>query len=39
VWRAPAIDLQTVMSAVIAGLIVGLLVYWLLGMFSGRLRG
>ena len=38
-WRSPSIDLQTVIVAVIAGAIVGLLMYWLFDKFSGRLRG
>jgi hypothetical protein len=38
-WRAAALDLQTVGTAVVAGVIVGFLVYWLLDKFSGRLRG
>jgi hypothetical protein len=35
-WRSPAIDLQTVIMAVIAGAIVGGLMYWLFDKFSGR---
>jgi hypothetical protein len=38
-WRSPAIDLRTVVTAVIAGAIVGGLMYWLFDKFSGRLRG
>jgi hypothetical protein len=34
--RAPSIDLQTVMTAVIAGAIVGGLMYWLFDKFSAR---
>ncbi len=36
VWRAPSIDLQTVVTAVIAGAIVGGLMYWLFDKFSAR---
>jgi hypothetical protein len=32
-WRAPSIDLQTVVTAVIAGAIVGGLMYWLFDKF------
>jgi len=35
-WRAPSIDLQTVATAVIAGAIVGGLMYWLFDKFSAR---
>jgi tryptophan-rich sensory protein len=38
-WRSPSIDLQTVGTAVVVGVIVALLVYWLLDKFSGRPRG
>jgi hypothetical protein len=38
-FRSAAIDLQAVIVACIAGVIVGLLVYWVFDMFSGRLRG
>jgi len=38
-WWSPAIDVQTVVVAVIAGVIAGLLMYWLFDKFSGRLRG
>jgi uncharacterized membrane protein len=38
VWRSPSIDLRTVTTAVIAGAIVGGLMYWLFDKFSGRLR-
>jgi hypothetical protein len=38
-WRSPVIDLQTVIMAVIAGLIVGGLMYWLFDKFSGSFRG
>jgi membrane protein DedA with SNARE-associated domain len=37
-WRAQSIDLKTVILAVIAGAVVGLLMYWLYGQFSGRFR-
>lgn len=37
--RSPSIDLKTIIVAVIAGAIVGLLMYWLFDKFSGRLRG
>jgi hypothetical protein len=36
VWRAPSIDLRTVITAVIAGVIVGGLMYWLFDKFSAR---
>ena len=35
-WRAPSIDLQTVITAVIAGAIVGGLMYWLFDKFRAR---
>ena len=35
-WRAPSIDLRTVVTAVIAGAIVGGLMYWLFDKFSAR---
>jgi hypothetical protein len=38
-WWSPSIDVQTVVVAVIAGVIAGLLMYWLFDKFSGRLRG
>ena len=38
-WRSPAIDLRAVITAVIAGAIVGGLMYWLFDKFGGRLRG
>jgi hypothetical protein len=38
-FRSASIDLQAVIVACIAGVIVGLLVYWVFDMFSGRLRG
>jgi len=37
--RAPSIDLQTVTMAVIAGAVVGGLMYWLFDKFSGSFRG
>jgi hypothetical protein len=37
-WRAQSIDLKTVILAVIAGAVVGLLMYWLYGQFSERFR-
>jgi hypothetical protein len=37
-WRAQTIHLNTVSLAVIAGAVVGLLMYWLYGQFSGRFR-
>ncbi len=36
VLRAPSIDLQTVVTAVIAGAIVGGLMYWLFDKFRAR---
>jgi hypothetical protein len=36
VLRAPSIDLQTVVTAVIAGVIVGGLMYWLFDKFRAR---
>jgi F0F1-type ATP synthase assembly protein I len=39
VWRSPTIDLKSVTTAVIAGIIVAWLIYWLLDKFSGRSRG
>jgi hypothetical protein len=36
VLRAPSIDLQTVVTAVIAGVIVGGLMYWLFDKFRPR---
>jgi hypothetical protein len=38
-WRATALDLQTVVTALVVGVIVAFLVYWLLDKFSGRMRG
>jgi hypothetical protein len=38
-YRAPVLDLQTVGTALVVGVIVAFLVYWLLDKFSGRLRG
>jgi hypothetical protein len=38
-WSAPAIKLQTVVTASIAGVIAGFLMYWLFDKFSGRNRG
>jgi hypothetical protein len=38
-WRAAVLDLQTVVTALVVGVIVAFLVYWLLDKFSGRLRG
>jgi hypothetical protein len=38
-WRAPSINLQTVIMALIAGVVVGLLMYWLFDKFSGSFRG
>jgi hypothetical protein len=38
-WRSPLIELQSVITAVVAGAVVAVLVYWLLDKFSGRLRG
>jgi membrane protein DedA with SNARE-associated domain len=35
-WRSPSIDLHTVIMAVIAGAIVGGLMYWLFDKFSAR---
>jgi ABC-type Fe3+-siderophore transport system permease subunit len=37
-WRATSHDLQTVVLTCIVGAIAGLLMYWLLDRFSGRLR-
>jgi high-affinity Fe2+/Pb2+ permease len=39
IWRSPSIDLQSVTTAVVAGLIVAWLIYWLLDKFSGRSGG
>jgi hypothetical protein len=36
VWRSSAIDLQTVIVAVITGAIVGGLMFWLFDQFGGR---
>jgi hypothetical protein len=38
-WRATTLDLQTVITALVIGVIVAFLVYWLLDKFGGRLRG
>lgn len=38
-WWSPSIDVPTVVVTVIAGVIAGLLMYWLFDKFSGRLRG
>ncbi len=38
-WRATVLDMQTVITALVIGVIVAFLVYWLLDKFSGRLRG
>jgi len=38
VWRSPSLGLDSVVIAAIAGAIAGLLVYWVLDKFSGRLR-
>ena len=35
-WRAPAINLPTILTAVIAGAVVGGLMYWLFDQFSAR---
>jgi hypothetical protein len=35
-WRAPVLDARTVIIAVIAGAIVGGLMYWLFDQFSAR---
>ena len=35
-WRASAIDLKTIITAVIAGGIVGGLMYWLFDKFGAR---
>jgi hypothetical protein len=37
--RATVLDLKTVTTAVVIGVIVAFVVYWLLDKFSGRLRG
>jgi F0F1-type ATP synthase assembly protein I len=37
-WSA-TIDTQTVVIAVIEGIVVGLLMYWLFDKFSGRFHG
>ena len=34
-WEAPSIDLQNIVTAVIAGAIAGMLMAWLLGKLSG----
>jgi hypothetical protein len=39
VARSPSIDAQAVATAAVAGLVVAMLVYGLLVMFSGRSRG
>jgi hypothetical protein len=38
-WRATTLDLQTIVTALVIGVIVAFLVYWLLDKFGGRLRG
>ena len=38
-YRATVLDLQTVATALVVGVIVAFLVYWLLATFSGRLKG
>jgi hypothetical protein len=38
-YRAPVLDVQTVVTALAIGVIVAFLVYWLLATFSGRLKG
>jgi hypothetical protein len=37
--RASSLDLKTVATAVIVGVIVAFVMYWLLDKFGGRLRG
>jgi hypothetical protein len=37
-WEAPSIDLQTVVTAVIAGAIAGMLMAWLFDKLSGGFR-
>jgi hypothetical protein len=34
-WEAPSIDLQNIVTAVIAGAIAGMLMAWLFGKLSG----
>jgi uncharacterized membrane protein len=38
-WRSPLIELQSVVTAAIAGIVVAALVYWLLHWFAGRSQG
>lgn len=38
-WEAPSIDLQNVVTAVIAGALAGGLMAWLFGKLSGGFRG
>jgi hypothetical protein len=38
-FRSTEIDLHSIAIAVIAGAIAGLLAYWVLANFGGRLRG
>ncbi|MFZ0424507.1 MAG: hypothetical protein WAL80_16650 [Xanthobacteraceae bacterium] len=38
-WRSPLIELQSVVTAAIAGIVVAALVYCLLHWFSGRSPG
>ena len=38
-WRSPLIELQTVVTAAVAGIVIAVLVYWLLHWFSGRSPG
>ena len=38
-WRSPLIEVQTVITAVVVGIVVAALVFWLLHTFSGRSRG
>ena len=38
-WRATTLDLPTVTTALVVGVIVAGLVYWLLDTFAGRSRG
>jgi Co/Zn/Cd efflux system component len=38
-WWSSSINGQTIVVAAIAGVIAGVLIYWLFDKFSGRLRG
>jgi hypothetical protein len=36
-WRATPLVMPTILTAIVGGIIVGLLWYWVSGMFKGRL--